>query len=111
VYLKDIWPTTAEVHALLKYALDPAVFARLYSDFTKDNPMWKDIPTTTGQVYNWPKSTYIAEPPFFESFGMSAGRAHDVKGARILGLFGDSITTDHISPRAPSRTPRRPAST
>jgi aconitate hydratase len=98
VYLKDIWPTTAEVHALLKYALDPAVFGRLYSDFTKDNPMWKEIPTTTGQVYNWPKSTYIAEPPFFESFGMSAGRAHDVKGARVLGLFGDSITTDHISP-------------
>jgi aconitate hydratase len=98
VYLKDIWPTTAEVHALLKYALDPKTFGRLYGDFTKDNPMWAAVPTTTGQVYNWPKSTYIAEPPFFEGFGMSAGKAHDVKGARVLGIFGDSVTTDHISP-------------
>jgi aconitate hydratase len=98
VYLKDIWPTSAEIHALLKYALDPVVFGRLYSDFTKDNPMWADVPTATGQVYNWPKSTYIAEPPFFTNFGMNAGKAHDVKGARILGIFGDSVTTDHISP-------------
>jgi len=98
VYLKDIWPTSQEIHDLLKYALDPVVFGRLYSDFTKDNPMWADVPTATGQVYNWPKSTYIAEPPFFADFGMSAGKAHDVKGARILGIFGDSVTTDHISP-------------
>ncbi|MGE5098193.1 MAG: aconitate hydratase AcnA, partial [Betaproteobacteria bacterium] len=98
VYLKDIWPTSAEVHALLKYALDPKVFGRLYADLTKDNPMWAAVPTTTGQVYNWPKSTYIAEPPFFEGFGMSAGKARDVKGARALGIFGDSVTTDHISP-------------
>ena len=98
VYLKDIWPTSAEIHALLKYAIDPAVFKRLYSDFTKDNPMWADVPTATGQVYNWPKSTYIAEPPFFANFGMSAGTARDVKGARVLGIFGDSVTTDHISP-------------
>ncbi len=98
VYLKDIWPANAEIHALLKYAIDPVVFARNYSDFTKDNPMWADVPTATGQVYNWPKSTYIAEPPFFTDFGMSAGKAHDVKGARILGIFGDSVTTDHISP-------------
>ena len=98
VYLRDIWPTTAEVHALLKYALDPKVFGRLYGDFTKDNPLWAAVPSASGQVYNWPKSTYIAEPPFFQDFGMSAGRAHDVKGARVLGVFGDSVTTDHISP-------------
>ncbi len=98
VYLKDIWPTSAEIHELLKFARDPAVFAKLYADFTKDNPMWAGIPTATGQVYNWPKSTYIAEPPFFQDFGMSAGRARDVKGARALGIFGDSVTTDHISP-------------
>ena len=98
VFLKDIWPTSAEIHALLKYAIDPVVFKRLYSDFTKDNPMWADVPTATGQVYNWPKSTYIAEPPFFADFGMSAGTAKDVKGARVLGIFGDSVTTDHISP-------------
>ena len=98
VFLKDIWPTSAEVAALLQYSRDPAVFKRLYSDFTKDNPMWAAVPTATGQVYNWPKSTYIAEPPFFQDFGMSAGRAHDVKGAKALGIFGDSVTTDHISP-------------
>jgi len=98
VMLKDIWPTTAEVHAQLKHALDPETFRRLYSDFTKDNPMWAEVPSSSGQVYNWPKSTYIAEPPFFANFGMSAGKAHDVKGARVLGVFGDSVTTDHISP-------------
>jgi aconitate hydratase len=98
VYLKDIWPTTAEVHALLKFARDPQTFTRLYSDFTKDNPMWAAVPSASGQVYNWPKSTYIAEPPFFRDFGMSAGHAHDVHGARVLGIFGDSVTTDHISP-------------
>ncbi len=98
VYLKDVWPTDAEVHALLKYAVDPAVFGRMYGDFTKDNPMWAAVPTATGQVYNWPKSTYIAEPPFFKDFGMSAGRAHDVHGARVLAVLGDSVTTDHISP-------------
>src|SRR6185503_16564820 len=61
-------------------------------------PMWAAVPTASGQVYNWPKSTYIAEPPFFKDFGMSAGRAADVHGARVLALLGDSVTTDHISP-------------
>ncbi len=98
VYLKDVWPTSAEVQSLIKYAQDPAVSRALYGDFNKDNPMWVDIPSTSGQVYNWPKSTYIAEPPFFKDFGMSAGKAHDVKGARALAMLGDSVTTDHISP-------------
>ena len=98
VYLKDIWPASAEVHALMKYATDPAVFQSLYGDFTKDNPLWADVPSASGQVYHWPASTYIAEPPFFAHFGMSAGKAHDIKGARALGIFGDSVTTDHISP-------------
>ncbi|MEP7069023.1 MAG: aconitate hydratase AcnA [Usitatibacter sp.] len=98
VFLKDVWPTNAEIHALLRFATNPQVFNRLYADFTKDNPMWAAVPTATGQVYNWPKSTYIAEPPFFKAFGMSAGRAHDVHGARVLAILGDSVTTDHISP-------------
>jgi aconitate hydratase len=98
VYLKDVWPTSAEVQSLIKYAQDPAVSRALYGDFNKDNPMWVDIPSTSGQVYNWPKSTYIAEPPFFKDFGMSAGKAHDVKGAQALAILGDSVTTDHISP-------------
>jgi aconitate hydratase len=98
VMLKDIWPTSAEVHALLKYAQDPEVFRSLYGDFTKGNPLWADVPSSAGQVYNWPKSTYIAEPPFFEGFGMGTSKPADVKGARALGIFGDSVTTDHISP-------------
>ncbi|HSS27021.1 MAG TPA: aconitate hydratase AcnA [Usitatibacter sp.] len=108
VYLKDIWPTSAEIHAQMKFATDPAVFARLYGDFTKDNPMWADVPTATGQVYNWPKSTYIAEPPFFQDFGMQHGKTGDIAGAKILGMFGDSVTTDHISP-AGSIKPTSPA--
>jgi aconitate hydratase len=98
VFLRDIWPTTAEIQEMLRHARDPQTFARMYGDFTKDNPMWAAVPGATGQVYDWPKSTYIAEPPFFRDFGMSAGKAHDVKGARALGIFGDSVTTDHISP-------------
>src|SRR4051812_19462875 len=98
VFLRDIWPTTAEVHALLKYAQDPKTFGRLYGDFNKDNPMWAAVPTSSGQVYNWPKSTYIAEPPFFADFGPNPGKAKDVHGAKALAILGDSVTTDHISP-------------
>ena len=98
VFLRDIWPSSAEINALMKYATDPAVYRNLYSDFTQDNPRWADVPSASGQVYDWPTSTYIAEPPFFAHFGMSAGKAHDIHGARALGIFGDSVTTDHISP-------------
>ena len=99
VYLKDIWPSSKEIAAVMSFAKDPATFKRLYSNLGADNPLWQSIKATPGQVYDWPTSTYIAEPPFFGSdFGMHAGTAHDIKGARALGVFGDSITTDHISP-------------
>ena len=98
VYLKDIWPTSHEIAALMKFAMDPAVFRERYSNLGADNPLWQKIKGTVGQVYDWPKSTYIAEPPFFAGFGMGAGKAHDIKGAKALGVFGDSVTTDHISP-------------
>jgi len=98
VYLKDLWPSSDEVNALMKYAQDPATFGRMYANLASANPLWAGIESATGQVYDWPKSTYIAEPPFFAGFGMSAGKAADVKGARVLGIFGDSVTTDHISP-------------
>jgi len=98
VYLRDIWPTSAEIGAQLGHVRNPQEARRLYGDFTKDNPLWADVPAASGQAYNWPKSTYIAEPPFFKDFGMSAGKAHDVKGARALAILGDSVTTDHISP-------------
>ena len=99
VYLGDIWPSSDEVHALMKYAMDARTFKRLYSDLTKDHKLWNAVPTAAGQVYDWPASTYIAEPPFFAGFGLQpADTDHAIHGARALGLFGDSITTDHISP-------------
>jgi aconitate hydratase len=99
VYLGDVWPTSDEVHALMKYAMDAKTFKRLYSDLTKDHKLWNAVPSASGQVYDWPKSTYIAEPPFFASFGLQPAAVDNaIRGARALGLFGDSITTDHISP-------------
>ncbi len=108
VFLRDIWPTSDEIGAVMQYATDPATYRRLYSDFTQDNPLWNAIPSSTGQVYAWDKSTYIAEPPFFKDFTMQPGNAHDIRGMRALGIFGDSVTTDHISP-AGSIKPTSPA--
>ena len=73
VYLRDIWPTSHEVGALMSYARDPATFRRLYGDLANTNPLWKTIAGSTGQVYDWPTSTYIAKPPFFEDFSMTPG--------------------------------------
>ncbi|AOK31473.1 aconitate hydratase [Burkholderia singularis] len=100
IYLGDIWPSSDEVHALLKYALDPKKFEENYAQLTKKGDLWSKIEGESGQVYDWPKSTYIAEPPFFgKDFSMApAASIAAVKGARALGIFGDSVTTDHISP-------------
>jgi aconitate hydratase len=98
VYLKDVWPTSQEVAAVMQHAKNPATFQRLYSNLTKDHALWNAVPAAAGQVYNWPKSTYIAEPPFFQGFGMKTGATGNITGARALGIFGDSVTTDHISP-------------
>ncbi len=108
VYLRDVWPTSEEIGAVMQYATDPATYRRLYGDFTKENPLWNAIPTSTGQVYLWDKSTYIAEPPFFAGFSMQPAPMPAVRGARALGVFGDSVTTDHISP-AGSIKPTSPA--
>ncbi|HKX43515.1 MAG TPA: aconitate hydratase AcnA, partial [Burkholderiaceae bacterium] len=100
IYLGDIWPTSEEIHALMKYAMNGPAFKQNYDQVkTKPGKLWNDIKGVQGQVYDWPKSTYIAEPPFFEKFGMEpAALDIGVKGARAMALFGDSITTDHISP-------------
>jgi len=98
VFLRDIWPGNHEVASLMKYAADPETFRRLYSDMTKDHVLWNTISSFSGEVYNWPKSTYIAEPPFFRNFTLQPGEIKDIVGARSLGIFGDSVTTDHISP-------------
>ena len=99
VFLKDIWPTLHEVRDQMQAALKPEVFRRLYRDFAEQNPKWNEIPASTGNVYQWDaQSTYIQEPPFFTNFSLQPGAIREIKGARPLGIFGDSVTTDHISP-------------
>jgi aconitate hydratase len=84
---------------MMSAALDPETYQRLYSSFAEQNPMWNEIPTTTGLTYQWdPESTYIQDPPFFEGFGAEVGEMEDIHAARPLAIFGDSVTTDHISP-------------
>ncbi len=108
VYIGHIWPTSDEIHALMKLAMDAPTFRRLYGDLANASPMFKKISAPTGQVYSWPASTYIAEPPFFKDFGMKPGSTGNISGAKVLGVFGDSVTTDHISP-AGSIKPTSPA--
>lgn len=106
VWLGDIWPTSDEIHKLMKHALNGKAYQAAYARVKSDpGELWSGIQGVSGQTYNWPKSTYIAEPPFFEDLRLQPQAANDagpdayaVKNARIMALFGDSITTDHISP-------------
>jgi aconitate hydratase len=99
VYLRDIWPTLAEIRAILEASLNPETYRQRYSSFAEQNPLWNEIPSSVGDVYDWdPKSTYIQEPPFFADFSVKPGRVGDIRGARPLAILGDSVTTDHISP-------------
>src|SRR5882724_2234252 len=99
VYLRDIWPSLKEIEQFMRLAFDPDTYRRLYSEFSEQNPLWNEIPTSGGNVYQWDaNSTYIQEPPYFEGFSSALGRWSDVHGAMPLAIFGDSVTTDHISP-------------
>jgi aconitate hydratase len=98
-FLRDLWPSLKEVRDAMQSALSPDVFRKLYRDFADQNPKWNEIPSSTGEVYQWDeKSDYIHEPPFFKDFSMEVGEIDNIVGARALGIFGDSVTTDHISP-------------
>jgi len=98
IHLRDVWPSLQEIDALLGFATDPAEYRRVYGDFARQNPLWNEIPAGTGQLYGWePDSLYIREPPYFEP-SMAAPLSAEISGARALAIFGDSITTDHISP-------------
>jgi aconitate hydratase len=109
VFLKDIWASLDEVKEVLEAAFDPETYRRLYSEFAEKNPLWNDIPSTVGQVYEWDAdSTYIQEPPYFEDYSESGGSFSNIPGARALAIFGDSVTTDHISP-AGAIKPNSPA--
>jgi aconitate hydratase len=99
VYLRELWPTLHEIRDTMQSALTPEVFRRLYRDFAGQNPKWNEIPSSTGEIYDWDeKSDYIHKPPFFENFSMNVGNIEEIRDARPLGIFGDSVTTDHISP-------------
>ncbi len=99
VYLADLWPTLQEVRDAMQSALKPEIFRKLYKNFAAQNPKWNEIPSSVGNVYEWDRnSTYIQEPPFFANFSMQPGSIKPIAGARALGIFGDSVTTDHISP-------------
>jgi aconitate hydratase len=98
IHLRDVWPSMQEIDALLASAFDPAEYRRVYADFAQQNPLWNQIPVATGQLYEWDlASTYIREPPYFQP-SMAGVPSLEVSGARALAIFGDSITTDHISP-------------
>jgi aconitate hydratase len=99
IFLRDLWPSLQEIRDTMQAALTPEVFRRLYRDFAGQNPKWNEIPSSTGDIYQWDeKSDYIHQPPFFQDFSMEPGRIEEIRGARPLGIFGDSVTTDHISP-------------
>jgi aconitate hydratase len=99
IYLKDLWPTLTEIRDAMQSALQPEVFRALYKDFSAQNPAWSAIPSAVGATFRWgAASTYIQEPPFFAGFSLEPGTIAEIKGARALAIFGDSVTTDHISP-------------
>ena len=101
VWLGDIWPSNEEINGLMKFATNAETFRKLYRDLTKDHSLWNSISSATGRIYNWPKSTYIAEPPFFQDFNIKPAQLDknsEIINARALGIFGNSLTTDHISP-------------
>ncbi len=109
VYLKDIWPTTKEVAEAVRKAVKASAFRARYADVFEGDTNWKKVKVSKGQTYDWdPASTYVKNPPYFDGMGMEPAPLSDITGARILALFGDSITTDHISP-AGSIKPTAPA--
>ncbi|MBI2810163.1 MAG: aconitate hydratase AcnA, partial [Candidatus Melainabacteria bacterium] len=99
VYLKDVWPSDKEIQDTIAKALKPEMFKKRYAHVLDDNPLWKKIQVKKSAQYDWdPKSTYIQRPPYFDEFSTDLPKRKEVKGMRALALFGDSITTDHISP-------------
>jgi aconitate hydratase len=99
VFLRDIWPTNKEIGDTIAATVGPELFAQNYADVFKGDTRWNQIASPEGKSYQWdPDSTYIKNPPYFDGMTMDVGNIDDIHGARVLGLFGDSITTDHISP-------------
>ncbi|WP_266181792.1 aconitate hydratase AcnA [Dyella humicola] len=98
VYLKDIWPSNKEISDTIAGAINPQMFQKNYADVFKGDSRWNQIASPDGDLFRWDDSTYIKNPPYFDGMSAQPGTIEDIHGARVLGLFGDSITTDHISP-------------
>ncbi|MFF4210257.1 aconitate hydratase [Streptomyces sp. NPDC001796] len=99
VYLKDIWPSEAEVNDVVANAIGEDMFSKSYSDVFAGDAQWQSLPVPTGNTFEWdPESTYVRKPPYFEGMGMEPAPVEDITGARVLAKLGDSVTTDHISP-------------
>ncbi len=111
VYLKDIWPSSAEIKEAISQTINPEMFRSKYENVFTQNKRWNAIPVPEGELYEWDeKSTYIQNPPFFEKIEGGIQDIDDIRSARVLALLGDSVTTDHISP-AGSISPTSPAGT
>ncbi|MDZ4137122.1 MAG: aconitase family protein, partial [Paracoccaceae bacterium] len=99
VYLRDIWPTNAEISELVEATVTRAAFQKKYADVFKGDAKWQAVKTTDSETYDWPAtSTYIQNPPYFKGMSKTPGVISDISGARVLAILGDMITTDHISP-------------
>jgi aconitate hydratase len=108
VYLRDLWPTNDEIRAVMRETMTPDAFRTLYSNGAARNPLWEEIHSAEGELYDWKPSTYIQEPPFFRDLRMTPMSFAEIRNARALAIFGDSLTTDHISP-AGAISPDSPA--
>ncbi|MEB3772060.1 MAG: aconitate hydratase, partial [Desulfurococcales archaeon] len=102
VYLRDIWPSQKEIKEYMEKAIKPEMFKEKYSNVFEGDERWKQLEAPTGTLFHWdPKSTYIRKPPFFENMPLEPPEPKDIRGARVLMLLGDKVTTDHISPAGP----------
>ena len=109
VYLKDIWPSQKDVSDTIASAINQEMFTKNYADVFKGDERWRDLPTPSGNTFEWAEdSTYVRKPPYFEGMSAEPQSVSDITGARVLALLGDSVTTDHISP-ASSIKPGTPA--
>ena len=104
VFLNEIWPSNEEVTEIMRKCVTPEMFEARYGDVFKGDEHWQAIEVKGGETYGWPESTYIANPPYFTGMSMDPDGVNDINKARVLGLFGDSITTDHISPAGNIKT-------
>jgi aconitate hydratase len=99
VYLKDIWPTSDEINALVEKTVTREAFQSKYADVFKGDEKWQAVEVVDSETYNWPpQSTYVQNPPYFKGMSKDAGTIHNVKDAKVLAVLGDMVTTDHISP-------------